>query len=113
MDAVKFLKEVKRMCSSIDCSDCPISPINNSTGLSCWAFSKSSPQTAVNIIEEWSQENPAKTRLQDFLEKYPKAHLCKNGFPPFRPAALGYCGESICSNCKILDVDCWNMPLEE
>lgn len=120
MDAVKFLKEVKRMCSSIDCSDCPISPINNSTGLSCWAFSKSSPQTAVSIIEEWSQENPAKTRLQDFLEKYPRSMVNGNGFPLFLPYMVGYCGdtdEMACGYCRRSDSKhpekCWNMPLEE
>ena len=106
MDAVKFLKERKRMCKHLYCAGCQAYQDG------C-AMDKLEPEKAVAIVKKWADENPAKTRLQDFLEKYPKAHLCKNGFPPFRPAALGYCGESICSNCKILDVDCWNMPLEE
>ena len=110
MDAVKFLKEIRRMCKSIGCCDCPLNEGQGNCQVSYYAQTIAN---AVNAVEQWSSEHPAKTRLQDFLEKYPKAHLCKNGFPPFRPAALGYCGESICSNCKILDVDCWNMPLEE
>lgn len=114
MDAKTFLTEFNRMCQNYkSCNDCMIAPSNNGTGESCWFYSILHPESAVSAVEQWSSEHPEKTRLQDFLEKYPKAHLCKNGFPPFRPAALGYCGESICSNCKILDVDCWNMPLDE
>ena len=118
MEAIKFLKESNRICHAmyLDCKKCPLYPFYRH---GCILYSEVKPERmdelkrAISILEQWAKEHPEKTRLQDFLEKYPKAHLCKNGCPPFRPAALGYCGESICSNCRILDVDCWNMPLEE
>lgn len=58
--------------------------------------------------------SPKKTRLTDFLEKYPNAELTKNGLPSIAPRSLGYCLDS-CLTCpygakKI--ADCWNLEVD-
>ena len=64
-------------------------------------------------MEQWSKEHPKKTRLQDFLEKYPNAPKISDGTPRVCAAALGY--RNFCEirsddiNCK----NCWNHILEE
>lgn len=118
MDAVKFLEELKRMCKS--CSDCRSCPIKDpvvcmfcdaiDTKIDCNDFSKS-----VAIVETWSDEHPVKTRLVDFLEKFPNASLSSEGLPLWLPRPFGYCGRKTCYDCEQpCDAEgCWNLPLEE
>ena len=124
MEAVKYFEEKKRMlnsvgrtigfCDSAECSDCPLYFENNGRGLDCNAFEILYPEEAVAIVEKWSQEHPRKTMLQDFLEKYPKARLEKNGTPKdVCPKNLGYCEGIYCEINKLDCVACWSRPLEE
>lgn len=46
---------------------------------------------------------PVKTRLEDFLEKYPKAYVSVEGEPCACAKNLGYVEECPLKNC----VDCW------
>ena len=64
---------------------------------------------------EDAEEQTRKTFLQDFLEKYPKAPLWKNGMPMACPRSLGYLvPESFCEFCEDEDdcIACWDQPLE-
>lgn len=118
MDAVKFIKEYKRMihsiggtgddsyiCNGADYTKCPISGHNNWAGVACTDFKKSYPEKVVEYVEDWSKNNPQKTILDEFLENYPNA----TGRPVMCVKYLGYkvlcCGY----DCNI----CWNMPLPE
>ena len=112
MDAVKFLTERRRICRDYeDCSDCPLDL------LSCNGFGIDEFTDLVSAVEKWSAEHPVKTRLQDFMEKYPNAPTVGHEkMPLLRPAALGYCETISCRDCKYYpqsDVYCWNLPLEE
>lgn len=64
-----------------------------------------------SIVEKWAAEHPRKTRMQDFLEKFPKAEMDEeDGVPKICAKRLGYtidCPESFDY------VECWNMPVEE
>lgn len=51
------------------------------------------------LVSYLKQNNPRKTRLADFLEKYPNAPL-DEGAPALLPWALGYCGDTPCYACK-------------
>lgn len=123
MDAVKYFEEKRRMVDSIGgdngncltaiCKDCPISQYNNSKNIGCSSMENMFPEEAVAIIEKWSQEHPLKTMLSDFLEKYPKASLEKDGTPSFCPEDLGYCEEVYCDMNSLDCTKCWNRPLEE
>lgn len=119
MDAVKFLKERKRMCDSypIICGKCKISEAKD--GLHCYEFQYTLPERAVAIVEKLSEEHPRKTFLQDFLEKYPKAELIHNKFPEICPYSLGYAENRQCflydeeRFCSEECEECWNRPMEE
>ena len=124
MDAVKYFGEKRRMldslgrtegkCGGVRCPDCPFSHKNNGMELYCEALEIVYPERAIEIVEEWSQEHPRKTMLQDFLEKYPNARLEKNGTPKdVCPENLGYCEEIYCHTNKGDCLACWNRPLEE
>lgn len=107
MDAVKYLKERNRMCDTFDllCSGCPL---GNSVE-DCDDLQRERPEKAVEMVEKWSKENPEKTILQDFLEKYPNAQLCDDGTPNVCPKDLGISNMCVSLNdCH----DCWNRPLE-
>lgn len=68
MDAVKFLKEINRMCEKYEiCYDCPLE--------SCRTLKRYNPEKLVAMVEKWSKENIWKTRQQIFLEKYPKVKM--------------------------------------
>lgn len=55
MEAVEFLKERIRMCSSYkDCMNCPF---ENSDIAPCW-IQLDTAQQAVTIVEQWAKDNP-------------------------------------------------------
>lgn len=112
MDAVKFLKEWKRMCVEMEhCGDCEahkICPYPNCN----YPYMQSKPSAVVPFVERWSSAHPQKTRLNDFLEKHQKAILADDGIPKCCANSLGYCENCVfdeygCRDCKT----CWNTPL--
>lgn len=110
MDAVKYLKEKKRMCKTKRCEECPLYS-EDELGITvyCDGLQEEHLEKAVEIVEKWSKENPQKTILQDFLEKYPNAPKECTGEPHICPCNLGYEEYMDCEeNC----FDCWNRPLE-
>lgn len=125
MDAVEFLKYLKKMCDKYsiydgcdyDCnSNCPLYEIEHdgstSENIKLFNFMRNNPQELVEIVEKWSKEHPIKTRLQDFLEKYPNAPKMLDGLPRVCTATLGY--RDFCEvgfenvKCK----KCWSEPTE-
>lgn len=107
MDAVEFLKEANRMCCSLGCDKCEL----NSPGCNVMGMG-SNPCDVVKVVEQWSKDHPRKTRLQDFLEKFPKAPISKG--VPYRVCQrdVGYMCEQECNRGKKISA-CWNEPVEE
>ena len=103
MDAVKYLKEFKRMCSSIGgdfcCKECPLST-GNDDDLGC---RECSDEEKVAIVEKWSNENPIKTRQSEFLKIFPNAEMFE-GVLCLDPCILEpntvKCIEGDCNRCK-------------
>lgn len=119
MDAKIFFEEARRMCKAHKiCTKCPIScnvvclfdgtPDN-------WTHEEI--EKVVPIIEKWSKEHPRKTRLQDFLEKFPNAPMGKDGTPNLLPWSLGYCGDTPCYACEKAEGKpwawCWEQEVED
>ena len=107
MDVLKFMKERRRMCDYYSrCFECP-----RADEPSCNIEEMSDEELAklISDVEKWNKEHPQRTRLQDLLEKFPKAEINKEGLPSFCCAKLGYVCNCLKSTCK----DCWNMPVEE
>ena len=74
MDAVKFLKEKKRMCDRyypVDCDGCPLKPVPEDGGYaSCEQFTEEDPEEVVLNVEEWSKQNPIITNAMKFEEVF-------------------------------------------
>ena len=122
MDAVKYFEEKRRMlnslgrkrlhCEGVICLKCPLSSQNNKKGKDCKTLEIECPETAIEIVEKWSAENPLKTMLQDFLEKYPNAPIDEDDkTPTVCPYSLGY-EEEDAHGCFSDCMSCWNRPLE-
>lgn len=55
MEAVEFLRNYDRMCSTIDkCSECP------AVNMKCCELSTDEPERLVAIVEKWAKEHPEK-----------------------------------------------------
>lgn len=121
MDAKTFLQETARMCKAQDdCENCPIKYNKNSCLFDNipgdWAQEEA--DRIVDIVEMWANEHPRKTRLQDFLEKYPNAKFVDGTeIPKIYPINLGYCKADCCALCphkgNSLPQWCWNQEVEE
>ena len=99
MDAIKFLKEKKRMCNSMTCGNCPVSRKNS--GEKCIWLLYNHPEKFVALVEEWSKEHPEKTRQSELLKLFPDAGDW-NGVISICPKHLikGYeCPENGDANC--------------
>lgn len=109
MDVLKFMKEYRRMCDYYSrCFECPRADEPN---CNIEEISDEELENFVNTVEQWSKEHPKRTRLQDFLEKYPDAEVYDDGIPQVCCQILGYCKD--CINAKGVCANCWNMPVEE
>lgn len=99
MDAVEFLKEKNRMMLTDSES---YKELKNMPTVQC----------VVAYVSNWSIEHPKKTRLQEFLEKYPNAPLTNGDVPRGCCATMGY--RDFCNvvgeytDC----IKCWNEPVE-
>lgn len=69
--------------------------------------------TAEAILAKWAAEHPERTRLDDFLDKHPRAPLDDNDTPRACAKHLGYCAECMSSTSAADCDDCWRQPLEE
>lgn len=125
MDVVKFFKERQRMfkmaggnvyengttCHGADCAKCAFYLKEEP-----FCLEDSQNYEGMEIkLEEWIAGHPAKTYLQDFLEKYPNAPLHNNGIPKICPCHVGYFNidEKPCTIGRFVDcVKCWGREME-
>lgn len=116
MDVYEFFKEYARMFKTyrkgVTITNMYITvegvlPLSQEVSFKC-----STTKDEIDKIIQWSKDNPRKTRLQDFLEKYPNAPKTTDGVPRVCSAAIGY--RDFCSvgyeeiNCK----RCWDEPID-
>lgn len=96
MDAVKYLKERERMCNSYNnmCDGCGFGKVTK-----CNRTEEDNPEKAVEIVEKWSKEHPAKTRQSEILKIIPDATI-RNGILITKPCEVN---EKIKDRCKKYD----------
>ena len=101
MDAIEFMKEKKRMCKSYSgCTDaCLLRKPMYENGLTCLGYCFKYPEKAVDIVEKWSKEHPAKTRQSEILKIIPDATI-RNGILITKPCEVN---EKIKDRCKKYD----------
>ena len=107
MDAVKFIREQSRMCTTIkECENCPIYN-TDICNIPAKDRSQESAKRIVALVEKWSKENPPETRQSLFIKQYPKVAIY-NGVIGIRPCQIeeGYtsqyclCDLSRCVQCR-------------
>lgn len=103
MDAVEFFKELERMS------------LDDNEGFNELGFI-TKIEDRVKFVEVWSTNHQKKTRLQDFLEKYPKATFGTidtedSSYPDACCAFLGYC-DCVRNGNKEDCKKCWNEPVD-
>ena len=79
MDAVKFLKEAKRLCETQEgyCFECPLKE-HGCILVDSGYVSNGKPikfEEAVSTVEKWAEEHPVKTRQSEFLKMFPNAKI--------------------------------------
>lgn len=110
MDAVKFIKEINRLCEAQeDCKDCPLighaCDVNMATIMSCYNIE--SVQKMVQIVEQWAKDHPVKTRQSEMQKIFPDVriasgaiYLCPRYFLP-KEARDEYCKKhETCEECR-------------
>lgn len=74
MDAVKFIKESKRLCKAQEsCDKCAVK-IGGCCITDIFAEENLAEKT-VAIVEQWSKDHPVKTRQSEFLKMFPHAQM--------------------------------------
>lgn len=75
MDAIEFFKAQRRFCKATgDCDNCPLCY----GGYDCGDATFVNPDRAIEIVEKWAAEHPAKTRQSEFLKMFPNAPISHN-----------------------------------
>lgn len=78
MEFIDFLRQMDRMCECTDhCQNCPLKPFPCNDDIVSIArnVDDQTLRKMENVVKEWSEKHPAKTRKEVFLQKYPNAFL--------------------------------------
>lgn len=114
MDAMKLVKEWTRLCESMPkCRVCPV--MCHVEKIPCNAVNgPESVSKMFKAVEKWAAENPPKTILDEFMEKYPRAQVDIRGIPAdLCPDTLGYSKYEKCGSASNNCINCWNRPLAD
>ena len=97
MDALEFLKELKRICYLYDeCEKCPF----DSKCVGIINKSDEELKKIVDITEKWLKEHPRKTRQSVFLKQYPEAEIDVNGVVGLCPMFISATHRDSDRNCN-------------
>ena len=118
--AKNYLNEKNRMTKAcengfcfIACDNCPLSGYNNGKNMPCTILELKQPETAIKIVQKWSNEHSQKTYLSKFLQNYPNAELDENGIPnEICPHALGLKEIKDCGAKENCCDECWNQVID-
>lgn len=112
MDAIEFLRDFRRMCSSYGdtCTGCELDDDQ------CSLMTKDCDnEKVIRVVEEWAKEHPVKTRLSEFLSLFPNASVAQIDGCPASCIKIF----DLTANCKDSEgcLDCkkkfWLTPIEE
>lgn len=109
MDFKQAIRTWDRMCANFadGCSPCPLHKARGNKTCRDWVGKN--PDEAIKIFVKWAAENPEKTIMDDFFEKFPNALRTSTGVPKACARHIGYIKECYRTDCA----ECWQKPLEE
>ena len=81
MTAIEYFKARNRMTKNctIGCLKCPLSDENNGENCFCEELEQTHPEKAIEIVETYAKEHPAKTRQSEFLKMFPDSGIDSDG----------------------------------
>ena len=97
MDAIKFVKQLRRMNEQGVPKKRFIYP--------CAGQETDPPEEVVAEVEEWAKEHPIKTRQSVFLEQYPEAELYIDGVLDLCPRRVSAAHRNDASLCVTRSCD--------
>lgn len=99
------------MCSEADFrGTCPLVQKGIAVGCAhCEEYVRRNTDKAIEIVQEWSDTHPQKTRLSVLKEAFPMYQMCIGSNVPAFCAKFIF-GENI--ECDKQCVKCWNAPIE-
>ncbi len=110
-EKARMTKSVVNGVCHIRCTDCPLSRFNNNEKIVCSELELFHSETAVQIVQRWSDEHQQKTFLTEFLKNYPRAVVNGDGIPnSVCPYDLGLMDKH---DCRKTCIECWNQPVAE
>ena len=115
MDAVKFIKESKRLCKAQEsCGKCVVK-----IGGCCLTdifVEENSAEKTVAVVEQWSKDNPVKTRQSEFLKMFPHAQK-QGGIINICPICIdsdyNTTSECLKTACDVCRERFWNEEISE
>ena len=109
MEALEYLNELERMCDlyyyqTFSCDGCPL------RGKSCTSFHRNKREK-VDLVEQWSKENPKITMADKYIELFPYVTLTQYGTPGDGcPKEINWVTACVInSDC----VKCWKQPYKK
>ena len=73
MDAIKFMQEYQRMCSSCElCADCPLYTDRPCSEIPS-KYTDEFFSKLIKVVDDWSAAHPVNTRADIFKKTYPDA----------------------------------------
>lgn len=124
MDALEFIKYLKKMCAQYGvenqkhafCQGCPALTEEDEICIANFQFESCVPNKAVEAVEKYAKENPIKTRSSEFLKYYPIADVLYNGVVNICPKRVDKsynlssgCNDTNCYGCK---TEYWTQEVE-
>lgn len=110
MDAVTYIKEKARMCGEQGKNCNPRTcPYGHFKGCDAYLLEKENKiAEAIQILQDWIDEHPRKTRQSVFLEQWPNAELDCQGVIAIDPCDVdktmhrkdGDCYNGNCDDCR-------------
>ena len=109
MDAVKYLREITRMCTKYEtCEGCQIGHEGRKI------MEVQEPEKIVAIVEKWAKEHPVETRQSRLLKEFPNVIRTAErviGICPKYVDTGAKCAEQRrCDECK---VEYWSEEIED
>lgn len=114
-EKMRMTKRSKNTGCNIRCITCPLSFPHNGASqyVTCSTFEMLYPTEAIKIVQEWSNANPKKTYLSEFLRRYPNAMVNNKGIPNWMcPRQLGLKDIEECYKRGRSCMECWNQSID-
>lgn len=109
----RMTKAPKYGACVIRCTDCPLHWQNNGTNMPCGCLEMNCFDTAIKIVQRWSDNHPEKTYLTQFLGNYPNAELGEDGTPKrVCPHDIGLSDIESCAPGERHCTECWNQIID-